>query len=407
MGQHGTSTSSSTQDGTDQASAAATEQNASADLAPEPIPMLPKPQGGSGSYELATDSSDPAILRQHLDRARERLTFYESFDRIIGENIRRSGELMLETITLREEAQERDRMVAELEAQRNTARAAEHHRTRTLLGGLLADSDRTLASIASLRARLADALAATAAVEDDQASVAPVGPAPDLAVDAFDHATLVPTSVERVEEFTPDVPARSAISMPFERISRVDTTGLEESVRSGNVASRSETLPTTPSDLQTDNTPADTDSHDDSHHDSHHDPLVADGGAVSPHLESAIPDAESDLARVEVEPEPSGGPAGSDAPAISAARSVDVLVHGIPRASVAISLQRYLKNLPGITTVETREFAEGVLRLGVVTSNPAGLALSDLSDWPESGDLTVLNEHDSVLELSLCGSVDL
>ncbi len=397
MGQHGISTSSSTQDGTDQASTAATEQNASADLAPEPIPMLPKPQGGSGSHELATDSSDPAILRQHLDRARERLTFYESFDRIIGENIRRSGELMLETITLREEAQERDRMVAELEAQRNAARAAEHHRTRTLLGGLLADSDRTLASIASLRARLADALAATAAAEGDRAGVAPVAPAPDLAVDAFDHATFVPTSVERVEEFTPDVPARSAISMPFERISRVDTTGLEESVRSGNVASRSEALPTTPSDLQTD-TPADTDSHV-SDYDSHA------AGAVSPHLESAVPDAESDLARVE--PEPSGGPAGSDAPAISAARSVDVLVHGIPRASVAISLQRYLKSLPGITTVETREFAEGVLRLGVITSNPAGLELSDLTDWPDGGDLTVLNEHDSVLELSLCGSVDL
>ncbi len=398
MGEHGIGTSSSTQDGTDQASAAATKQNASADLAPEPIPMLPKPQGGSGSHELATDSSDPAILRQHLDRARERLTFYESFDRIIGENIRRSGELMLETITLREEAQERDRMVAELEAQRNAARAAEHHRTRTLLGGLLADSDRTLASIASLRARLADALAATAAVEDDRASVAPIAPPPDLAIDAFDHATLVPTSVERVEEFTPDVPARSAISMPFERISRVDTTGLEESVKSGNVASRSEALPITPSALQTDNTPADTDSHVS---------YAADAGAVSPHLESAIPDAESDLARVEVEPEPSGGPTGSDAPAISAARSVDVLVHGVPRASVAISLQRYLKNLPGITTVETREFAEGVLRLGVITSNPAGLALSDLTDWPDGGDLTVLHEHDSVLELSLCGSVDL
>lgn len=403
MGQHRISTSSSTQDGTDQASAAATEQNASADLAPEPIPMLPKPQGGSGSYELATDSSDPAILRQHLDRARERLTFYESFDRIIGENIRRSGELMLETITLREEAQERDRMVAELEAQRNAARAAEHHRTRTLLGGLLTDSDRTLASIASLRARLADALATTAAAEGDRAGVAPVAPAPDLTVDAFDHATLVPTSVERVEEFTPDVPARSAISMPFERISRVDTTGLEESVRSGAVASRPHPLPdtTSASDLQTD-TPADTDSHV-SDHDSDHDSHAA--GAVSPHLESAVPDAESDLARVE--PEPSGGPAGFDAPAISAARSVDVLVHGIPRASVAISLQRYLKNLPGITTVETREFAEGVLRLGVITSNPAGLALSDLTDWPDGGDLTVLNEHDSVLELSLCGSVDL
>ena len=47
---------------------------------------------------LARDPDDPVLLKQRLTRARERLGFYESFDRIIQENIRRSGELMLEAM---------------------------------------------------------------------------------------------------------------------------------------------------------------------------------------------------------------------------------------------------------------------------------------------------------------------
>ena len=67
---------------------------------------------GAGSHDLATDSSDPNELRAMLARARERLSFYEGFDRLIAENVRRSGELMLESLTIREsvvgEASRRD-----------------------------------------------------------------------------------------------------------------------------------------------------------------------------------------------------------------------------------------------------------------------------------------------------------
>lgn len=58
---------------------------------------------GAGSTELATDSTDPDLLRALLQRARERLSFYEGFDRVIAENVRRSGELMLETLSVREQ----------------------------------------------------------------------------------------------------------------------------------------------------------------------------------------------------------------------------------------------------------------------------------------------------------------
>jgi hypothetical protein len=67
-------------------------------------PAIPTPTIGAGSADLRTTSDDPAELRRLLQLAQERLAFYESFDRIIGENLRRSGELMLERLNLREQA---------------------------------------------------------------------------------------------------------------------------------------------------------------------------------------------------------------------------------------------------------------------------------------------------------------
>lgn len=71
-----------------------------------PTDSIPVTFIGAGSRDLETSTSDPRALRDLLDRARERLKFYEGFDRVIAENIRRSGELMLETIALREQERE-------------------------------------------------------------------------------------------------------------------------------------------------------------------------------------------------------------------------------------------------------------------------------------------------------------
>ncbi|MDQ3045599.1 MAG: hypothetical protein M3R06_10700, partial [Chloroflexota bacterium] len=66
-------------------------------------------------------------LEEQLERALERLSFYSSFDKLIQENITRSGELMREAIDLRERARweieqgQRDaewRLASEREAQR-------------------------------------------------------------------------------------------------------------------------------------------------------------------------------------------------------------------------------------------------------------------------------------------------
>jgi hypothetical protein len=73
---------------------------------------------GTGSTDLVTDSMDPETLQALLARARERLSFYEGFDQVIAENVRRSGELMHEALARREQASgereraERDRSLA-------------------------------------------------------------------------------------------------------------------------------------------------------------------------------------------------------------------------------------------------------------------------------------------------------
>jgi hypothetical protein len=87
-----------------------------------PAAITPEqPSAVADGASLVTESNDPAELRDLLARARERLAFYEGFDRLIGENLRRSGELMQETISIREQVvaagsgAERERLSAELD----------------------------------------------------------------------------------------------------------------------------------------------------------------------------------------------------------------------------------------------------------------------------------------------------
>lgn len=61
--------------------------------------------------DQAGRSGDAETLQGLLGRARDRLSFYEGFDRVIADNVRRSGELMLESLTLRDQiASEHDQV---------------------------------------------------------------------------------------------------------------------------------------------------------------------------------------------------------------------------------------------------------------------------------------------------------
>ncbi|MBA2277415.1 MAG: hypothetical protein H0W06_06585 [Chloroflexia bacterium] len=243
--------------------------------APSPLLELPpSPAPGAITADLAADTDDPAILKQRLSRARERLGFYESFDRIIQENIRRSGELMLEAIALREQAQ-----------------------------ASVVDADERMEREQRLSAREAHV------------------------------STLLADLQERIGQ------ARSVLD------------GLDEQIRSALPDLIGETVP----------------------------------GAAPP----AAP--EPDLSTTE-----------AAVAAVEEPRVVEVLVHGVPRAAVALSLQRHLGTLAHVVTVEAREFAEGILRLQVTTVRQLGAA--DLAGWGEGETATVLRADPSVLEVTLPGA---
>ncbi len=343
-----------------------------ANIIATPQVSLPKPHVGSGSHDLATESSDPEILRQHLERARERLTFYESFDRIIGENIRRSGELMLETITLREEAQERDRVVARLEDERNAARIADQDRNKTLLGNLLNEADRALSGLTDLRARLAGALNSIGEDSGHDAVAAQVS--------GTERETAVPT-------FGSTEPITAAAGAVTDVAKQTDPSP------SGSVALATAEL----SPLQVTLNPAST---------------SASGPEAATTIDEAAGRASErapDLGTGNegVKQTPTASVPETVAEPSATARRVDVLLHGVPRAAVALSLQRYLKTLPGVRVVETREFAEGVLRLNVTTVSPSGLTHADFAGWEDSDQISVLSEQETVLELSLSQSSEL
>lgn len=137
---------------------------------------LPDPAVGAASADLQTTSSDPDELRRLLHLARERLAFYESFDRVVGENVRRAGELMLERSALRAQAAE---LAAEAErdrAAREAESGANRESYRRLLGDLNRDIDAVRRGLDGLIDRLRDAGASLAPDAVEGASAPPVPP---------------------------------------------------------------------------------------------------------------------------------------------------------------------------------------------------------------------------------------
>jgi len=89
-------------------------------------------------------------------------------------------------------------------------------------------------------------------------------------------------------------------------------------------------------------------------------------------------------------------------PAQGDASPVTVLVHGVPRAAAALSLQRHLAALPHVEAVEAREYAAGILRLQVLARRP--LAVADLDGWEAGAGLTPVHVLDDVFEVRLPGA---
>jgi hypothetical protein len=311
-----------------------TDRHPRADALPTAnLDRIPQPGGrGAGSHELETNSDDPIVLRQVIERARERLTFYESFDRIIGENIRRSGELMLETIALREQAQAAEDARVAHEAAIELDRLTEREATRTLLASLREEVGAFQSATSSLVNRIDDALRG---FEQQPAETATPNPA------------IVPESSSN-----PEQPEAS----PLPEVSANASSAAEPSA-----------APTPPASPQASFRP----------------------------IRHATPKAT---------PEPSPIPAEPATDRTPNYRTVDLVVNGIARATTALAFQRELGKKPGISRVETREFAEGVLRLSVEIADDEALSNEVFASWIGPGTISVVTRQPTLIAVDLAES---
>lgn len=303
-------------------------------------PPAPVAKPGSLTGDLAADTDDVATLRQRLERARERLAFYESFDRIIQENIRRSSELMIEATGLREQA---DRALAE-QARAQAAQRDQQNRERAhyaaLLGDLQTELERTRVSLDAIGARVTAALGSLGDQAPGQPADAPTV-VNETAPTSVQDNTLLATTVGSAGN-VPDIqPTRGAAEQPA-----VSTPSPSPATAT---AQPLEPAPANPATSDT----------------------VVDASATSQALATAEP------------------------------HLVDVLVHGVPTARVAISLQNHLRGLDQVSNVEAREFVEGLLRLQVTSAGAIDAA--SLNGWGDGEGAEVIRALPDLLEVTLPG----
>jgi hypothetical protein len=99
-------------------------------------------------------------------------------------------------------------------------------------------------------------------------------------------------------------------------------------------------------------------------------------------------------------PEPSPRSVSSPSPLLTGRGvATAVLVHGVPRATTALSLKRFLESLPHVSSVEPREYAEGILRLHVTGQRP--LQIDDLRGWSDGNGLEPVHLRDDLIEVRL------
>ena len=312
---------------------------------PNPLssPHLPAPPSGASAADLVTSSDDPQELRDLLDRARERLAFYESFDRIIGENIRRSGELMVETVTLREQAHTISSQAAKERAEFEAHREADREHYRSLIQDALDEVASMQPVIDGIVTRLQDVMTRIDA-----------GAGNESATSGNQLADTVPTTSDLVEPWTQPSQPETAESTA------------EAQPEPDTAANMPEEMPGA---------------------------LVADdakSGEADPGPATANPAPEF---KSDAVPE-----VAIETPETAAPRTIDVLAHAVPSARIAISLQKMLRGLDVVTEVEAREFAEGELRLAVTVTGD--IPPDALGIWLTDNRGEITSTTASVIELT-------
>ena len=326
---------------------------------------VPPPQAGSGSTDQQPEPGDPAQLRDQLGRARERLAFYEGFDRIISENIKRSGELMLETIEYREQAETHAQQAAAARAELDAAVETQRQRHHELMSAIVSELDSLHAQLDAFRTRIEEKRQSFAdAVAENAARSAAAAAAAAAAAIMVPPARPAPPPVTRVERPAPDPVFQSPQAAPapapiFERRQEPASAPIFEPVRPAAGAFSAPAKP---------------------------EPEAS--------TEPAAPSSQTEQpAAVSAAPPVTLGP-----------RTIDAMFHGITDPSLALQLQRYLKDIRGVTGVEVREFAEGLLRMRVASNR--SLNEGDFSSWPGERKITLSVVQPTVLEANVAPAAD-
>jgi hypothetical protein len=80
-------------------------------------------------------------------------------------------------------------------------------------------------------------------------------------------------------------------------------------------------------------------------------------------------------------------------------QSLAVVVHGVPSARTALSLQRFIASLPQVAAVSAREFVGGVLHLDARVQDR--LQTEQFLSWADPRRIEALTERPDVIELAL------
>jgi hypothetical protein len=313
--------------------------------------------GSESPRDYASDNQSV----DEIERLKERVAFYESFDQLIHENIARSGDLLRQAMDLRETAG-RELAAAKAEQERSDLN---HY--RTTLTSILNDISTLQGQVERLGRRV------TEAIEETEAGL-PSGErtAPPM---------RLPGSENISASFLDTPPEYVAFTTPEERAAVASSESQEQAAETQTVEKPSETV-------------AAQEVHLDAEREELHPTFESMGeGEISGELAAA---SEEVQAPVSVD-EPTFPPE----PEVTT-QSLILLVHGVPRAATALSLQRYLAQLGQVETVEPREYAEGVLRLHVAIREP--VSIEDLRGWKEGAGFEPVHARNDLIEVRLPGA---
>jgi hypothetical protein len=117
-------------------------------------------------------------------------------------------------------------------------------------------------------------------------------------------------------------------------------------------------------------------------------------------VSSAVEALSERIARALGESVSPNGSSNSDAPAETRTEQpLAVVVHGVPSARTALSLQRFIASLPQVAAVSAREFVGGVLHLDARVQGR--LQAEQFLSWADPRRIEALTERPDVIELAL------